>query len=218
MPIEWATTAAGSARMDRIERAVAGAVVWHTEQMGPSGAVASAGSGVRSKRRRPVRPKAASSHAIKAFTLKNRAALFYARLYAALAALIVYSAAAQGPALIVQDAWTRQVPGSDVAAVYLTLRNPTTKPISIVSVQSSIASHAMIHETRTERGQSRMRPHEQLVVPPGQLVKLEPGGLHVMLHGLTQTVAVGQSVRLELVLADGAKVQVAAPVRPLSAQ
>ncbi len=150
--------------------------------------------------------------------MKNRAASFYARLYAAVAALIACLAIAQAPTLIVQGAWARQVPGSDVAAVYLTLRNPTTKPISIVSVQSSIASHAMIHETRTEGGQSRMRPHEQLMVPPGQVVKLEPEGLHVMLHGLTQTVAVGQSIRLDLVLADGSKVQVAAPVRPLSAQ
>ncbi len=125
---------------------------------------------------------------------------------------------AQSPALIAQDAWVRQVPGSDVAAVYLTLRNPTTKPVSIVGVESSLASHAMIHETQTESGQSRMRPHEQLVVPPGKTVKLEPGGLHIMLHGVTHPAAVGQSVPLALLLADGNRIQVAAVVRPLTAQ
>ncbi|MGH8210108.1 MAG: copper chaperone PCu(A)C [Steroidobacteraceae bacterium] len=150
--------------------------------------------------------------------MKNRAAFLYARLYAGLATLVAYSVMAQAPALIVQDAWTRQVPGSDVAAVYLTLHNPTTKPVSIVGVESSLASHAMIHETETENGQSRMRAHERLEIAPGQTVKLEPGGLHVMLHGLTQTVAVGQSVPLVLLLADGSKVQVAALVRPLNAQ
>jgi copper(I)-binding protein len=131
---------------------------------------------------------------------------------------MAFNVMAQSPALIVQDAWVRQVPGSDVAAVYLTLRNPTTKPISIVGVESSLASHAMIHETQTESGQSKMRPHEQLVVPPGKTVKLEPGGLHVMLHGVTHPPAVGQSVQLALLLADGNKVQVAAVVRPLTAQ
>jgi copper(I)-binding protein len=146
--------------------------------------------------------------------LKQRAAF----LYACLATLVAWSALAQAPALVVQEAWTRQAPGSDVAAVYLTLRNPTTKPIVIVGVESSVASHAMIHETKTESGQSRMRPHEQLVVPPGETVKLEPGGLHVMLHGLTQPVAVGQSVPLVLLLDGGGKVQVAAVVRPLNAQ
>jgi copper(I)-binding protein len=137
---------------------------------------------------------------------------------AALAVLVAYCVVAQPPALIVQDAWVREVPGSDVAAVYLTLRNPSTQPISIVGVESSVASHAMIHETKTEGGQSRMRPHEQLLIPPGQTVKLEPGGLHVMLHGVTQPTPVGQSVPLSLLLADGHKVQVAAVVRPLNAQ
>jgi periplasmic copper chaperone A len=150
--------------------------------------------------------------------LNHRAAFLYARVAAALAALFACCVMAQSPALVVQDAWVRQVPGSDVAAVYLTLRNPTPKPITIVGVESSLASHAMIHETKTESGQSRMRPHEQLVVPPGQAVKLEPGGLHVMLHGVTHSAAVGQSVPLILLLSDGNKVQVAAIVRPLTTQ
>lgn len=149
--------------------------------------------------------------------LKQRAALLYAHLHAGLATLVAYSVIAQAPALIVQEAWARQVPGSDVAAVYFTLRNPSAKSITITGVESPRASHAMIHETRTEGGQSRMRPHEQLVVAPGQTVKLEPGGLHVMLHGLTPPVVVGQSVPLVLLLGDGSKLQVAAPVRPLNA-
>jgi copper(I)-binding protein len=123
-------------------------------------------------------------------------------------ALIACSVMAQAPTLIVLDAWTRQVPGSDVAAAYLTLRNPTTKPITVVGIESPVAEHAMIHETR---------PHEQLVIAPGQTVKFEPGGLHVMLHGMTHPVAVGQSVPLVLLLADGGKVPAAAVVRPLTA-
>jgi copper(I)-binding protein len=150
--------------------------------------------------------------------LNHRAAFLYARIWAALAALVACSVMAQAPALIVQEAWARQVPGSDVAAVYLSLRNPTTQPVRIVGVESSLASHAMIHETQTESGQSRMRPHEQLVVPAGQTVKLEPGGLHVMLHGVMRPIAAGQSVPLTLLLADGNKIQVAAVVRPLNAQ
>ena len=48
-------------------------------------------------------------------------------------ALVASAVMAQTPALIVLDAWIRQVPGSDVAAAYLTLRNPTAKPITIVA-------------------------------------------------------------------------------------
>lgn len=133
-------------------------------------------------------------------------------------ALVAYAVVAQTPTLIVLDAWVRQVPGSDVAAAYLTLRNPTTKPITVVSMESPLAEHVMIHETKTVGGQSQMRPHEQLMIAPGQTVKFEPGGLHVMLMGVTQPVAVGKSIPLVLLLADGTKVQAAAVVRPLSAQ
>ncbi len=146
----------------------------------------------------------------------NRAATHCARLCFGL--LVAACVMAQAPALVVQDAWARQVPGSDVAAVYLTVRNPTSKPITVVGVETLVASHAMIHETRTESGQSRMRPHEQLVIPAGQSVKLEPGGLHIMLHGMKQPAVVGATVSLTLLLAEGGKVPVAALVRPLNAQ
>ena len=139
-------------------------------------------------------------------------------LLATVMTLVAFAATAQVPGLVVQDAWTRQVPGADVAAVYLTLRNPTSKPITVVGIESSFAEHAMIHETKTEGGQSRMRPHEQLVVAPGATVKFEPGGLHVMLHGMKQTVAVGQSLELVVLLADGSKIPVSAVARPLTAQ
>jgi copper(I)-binding protein len=149
--------------------------------------------------------------------LSYRTEFLRTRLYAALMAFVTFAVMAQTPALIVLDAWIRQVPGSDVAAAYLTLRNPTTKPITIVGMESSLAEHVMIHETKTVGGQSQMRPHEQLVIAPGETVKFEPGGLHVMLMGMTQSV-VGRSVPLVLLLADGTKMPVAAVVRPLSAQ
>ena len=150
--------------------------------------------------------------------MSQRTEFPHARLYAVLMALVAYAVMAQTPALIVLDAWVREVPGSDVAAAYLTLRNPTTKPITVVGMESSLAEHVMIHETKTVSGQSQMRPHEQLVIAPGETVKFEPGGLHVMLMGMTQPVAVGKSVPLVLLLADGTKVRAAAVVRPLSAQ
>ena len=76
----------------------------------------------------------------------------------------------------------------------------------------------MIHETRVQGGQSQMRPHEQIVVAPGAMVKLEPGGLHVMLHDLKQPLTVGQSVPLVITLSGGSTLQVTAAVRPLNAE
>jgi periplasmic copper chaperone A len=119
--------------------------------------------------------------------------------------------------LIATEAWVRITPGSDVAAAYVTLRNASRKPVTIVSVESPAAGVAMIHETRIEGGVSRMRPHDQLVIPAGGTVKLEPEGLHIMLHGIAQ-LAPGASVPLVLRLANGTSIQIVAQVRPLNTQ
>jgi copper(I)-binding protein len=125
---------------------------------------------------------------------------------------------AQPPPLVAQNAWVRATPGADLAAAYLTLRNVSRNAVTVTGVESPIAGHAMIHETTVQGGQSRMRPHEQLVVAPGMTVKFEPGGLHVMLHDLKRPLTVGQTVPLVITLAGGATLQVTATVRPLSAE
>ena len=120
--------------------------------------------------------------------------------------------------LIATEAWVRVTPGADVAAAYLTLRNVSKKTITVVAVDCPDASMAMIHETTVTGGISRMRPHEQLAIAPGQTVKLAPEGLHVMLHGIAKSVVPGASVPLVLRLSDGTSLQVVALVRPLNAQ
>jgi copper(I)-binding protein len=131
---------------------------------------------------------------------------------------VANTAAAAQTTLVAQDAWVRATPGADIAAAYLTLRNVGTTAVTVTGVESPIAAHAMIHETKVEGGQSKMRPHEQLLVAPGATIKLEPGGLHVMLHELKHPLTVGQTVPLVILLAGGGRVQVSAAVRPLGAE
>lgn len=125
------------------------------------------------------------------------------------------SAYAQAPALSVQDAWIRAIPGSDVAAAYLTLHNSGTQPLFVVGVRSPRAQQAMIHETTVANGQSRMRARERLRVGPGETLRLAPGGLHIMLHMPTRPLAPGEEVPLLLLLEGGATVTVSARVRAL---
>ena len=125
---------------------------------------------------------------------------------------------ANAQTLEVQDAWVRVIPGADIAAAYMTLRNPGPAAITVTGIQSPIAGHAMIHETKLEGGQSQMRAHEQLLLAPGATVKLQPGGLHVMLHDVKQPLTVGEKLPLVIQLSDGGTVQTTATVRPLSAE
>lgn len=121
-------------------------------------------------------------------------------------------------ALAVTDAWVRAIPGAAVAAAYMKLHNGGTRPVRITGVRSTVAGHAMIHETQLVGGLSTMRAHESLAIAPGASVALEPGGLHVMLADLAHPLAVDEQVPLELLLEGGGRVEVRARVRPLSAE
>jgi copper(I)-binding protein len=133
-----------------------------------------------------------------------------------LGALFACCALAQTPSITVTDAWVRVTPGSDVGAVYLTVRNAGTTPATIIGVESPIAD-AMIHESTVEGGVSRMRPQGILIVAPGQTLKFEPGGLHVMLHGLKHALSPGDQVSVALQLKGGGTLPFQARVRPLNA-
>jgi copper(I)-binding protein len=138
---------------------------------------------------------------------------------AALAVAPAWLPAAQTATLVVQNPWIRKPPpGLDTAAVYFTLENLTRRAVFIVGVSSPLAAHAMIHETSTVEGQSRMRMRERVTVPGGSNVAFAPEGLHVMLTGLNKTLEVGDKVPLTLQLEHGGSVDFVATVRPLDAK
>lgn len=124
-------------------------------------------------------------------------------------------ARAQSATLSAQDAWVRAVPGSDVAAAYLTLHNNSTQALVITRVRSPVARQAMIHESRVVGGRSTMRPREPLRVAAGETVRFAPDGLHIMLTGLKSKLTPGEQVPLVLELEGGTSVAVTAQVRAL---
>jgi hypothetical protein len=141
-----------------------------------------------------------------------------ALLLACLALLGALRAHAQSPALSAQDAWIRATPGVDVAAAYLTLHNGGTQPVVVIGVRSPAAAQAMIHESSLVNGQSTMRAREHLRIAAGETLRLAPGALHIMLHGLTRTLAPEDEIPLVLLLEGGGTLSVTARVRPLDAE
>lgn len=120
--------------------------------------------------------------------------------------------------LVVAGAWIRQPPpGSDVASVYLSLQNVGTKSVKLTGVECPLAAMAMLHESLESGGQSQMRALTSVSLAPGASMAFKPGSKHIMLHGLTQPLQVGQRVPIVLVFADGMRLHVTALVRPLGA-
>jgi periplasmic copper chaperone A len=119
--------------------------------------------------------------------------------------------------LTAADAWVRVVPGADVAAAYMTLRNGGNSAVIVVGAHSALAAQAMLHESKLVNGQEQMRPVARLIVPAGGTLQLQPGGVHLMLHMLKRTPAAGEDVPIVLELEGGATLAVQARVRALDA-
>jgi copper(I)-binding protein len=114
----------------------------------------------------------------------------------ALAALAAVSASA-APTGVQVSGWARPtVTGQSSGAAYLTIRNYGPGADKLVSVASPAASMAGVHRSQTTGGVSRMRPAGPIVVPPGKMLTMAPGRLHVMLMGLKGSLKPGTSLPL----------------------
>jgi periplasmic copper chaperone A len=111
--------------------------------------------------------------------------------------LIANSALGQTGQLEIKTPWARATPGhAENGAAYFTIVSPTADRLTAVS--SPVAKKAELHTMSMEGGVMRMRPLAAIDIPAGQTVTLSPGGMHIMLLGLTQPLHQGQSFPLTL--------------------
>ncbi len=75
-------------------------------------------------------------------------------------------------------------PVSRTAAVYLTIKNNSDKPITLVDVETPVANHSMIHKTVMEDGVAKMLHQNTIIIPAQQEIEFSRGGLHIMLMGI----------------------------------
>jgi periplasmic copper chaperone A len=136
---------------------------------------------------------------------------------ALLGALVGLGALADAPvadAVRVQDPYARAVPpGQPNSAVFMVIENTGTAPAAVVQAQSPAAATVELHTHGMADGMMQMRRIERIELPAGESVALAPGGLHVMLIGLTEPLAPGMDVPLTLELDDGSRIDLTAPVR-----
>ena len=119
----------------------------------------------------------------------------------------------------VKDPWVRGTVAQQKATGAF-MQITATAGGRLVSVASPMAGVVEIHEMAMDGNVMKMRAVPALDLPAGKAVELKPGGYHVMLMELRQTLQPGQSVPLTLVVeAPGGRretVQLSAPVRPLA--
>lgn len=100
----------------------------------------------------------------------------------------------------------------DVSAVFLSLRNDGGSTERLIRASTTAAEVVEIHETTMQGDVMKMRPIAGLDLPAGEVVALEPGGMHIMLLGLTQPLVAGEAITLTLVFESGTELTIAVPV------
>ena len=102
-------------------------------------------------------------------------------------------------ALDVNNAWARPAASGDNGAVYFVIENGTSQDDVFLSGQTDIASAVELHLSQVEGDYMSMHHQEQIVLPAGESVEFSPGGLHVMLVGLTRNLSAGDIFDITLV-------------------
>lgn len=122
----------------------------------------------------------------------------------------------QAAALVqVSHGWIRStVPGQKGSGAFMTLTAASST--RLVGVKLASAGVAEVHEMTMEGTIMRMRAVPGVDLPAGKAVEFKPGGFHLMLTDLKQTLVAGSSVPMTLLLQDAkgvrSQVEVKLPV------
>jgi len=135
------------------------------------------------------------------------------RTFTVLLLLIGSSLVMADATLTIGEPWIREAPPTArVMAGYLTMINAGDTPVTVTSISSPDFEDAEIHRTVVEDGIARMLPVSQLEIPANSPLKLEPGGLHLMLFNPQRPLPEGETVTLIIHHSNGSKVTATAPV------
>ncbi len=114
--------------------------------------------------------------------------------------LLATSLVAQAEVAI-SEAWVRASnPGQSVGAAYVTLKSP--QAVSLVYVETERAESVELHSMTMHNGVMKMRSLEEIALATNQVVKLAPGGLHLMLFGFKQPFKAGEQVKFRFCFKD----------------
>jgi hypothetical protein len=123
---------------------------------------------------------------------------------------LLVSALLAGPVLAdgvkVENAWIREpAPGQAVVGGFMHLTSD--RDASLIQATSPAVGKVELHEMSMQGDVMQMREVKQIDLPKGKTVKLEPGGLHLMLYQPKKPLKAGDKVPLTLMIKSGGKVE-----------
>jgi len=105
--------------------------------------------------------------------------------------------------------------GAKSAAAYMAISNEGAAGERLIGIETPAAKKTSLHTTEHgSDGVARMQPVAGIEIPAGETVVLEPGGLHVMLMGLTAPLKEGDMVPSTFVFEQAGRIEVEFMVDP----
>ena len=124
----------------------------------------------------------------------------------------------QQGSLLIDHAWARDTGGrTGAGAAYMKIVNESGKTERLIGASSPAANVVELHTHMRDGDIMRMRQVDNIEVEAGQSVDLKPGGLHVMLIGLTGPLEEGSSFPLTLTFEHAGEVTVQVKVESATA-
>ena len=126
-------------------------------------------------------------------------------------------AAARAADITVAEPWSRAAIQGGVGGAFMRIENHGAVPDRLLSVSSPAARAVELHASVQDGDVARMRPVDRLEIPPHGTVRLQPGGLHIMLIGLHRPLKRGDEVPLSLAFEHAGTVSVRVVVQAAAA-
>jgi copper(I)-binding protein len=100
--------------------------------------------------------------------------------------------------ITIENSWVRAVPPvSRGTAGYFDMTNTGSESVTVTAVSAAFAKHTMLHTWREDDAGVKTMVHMDAVsVGPGETVTFEPGAKHLMIMGLSDVPAEGETVEL----------------------
>jgi len=116
--------------------------------------------------------------------------------------------------IAVQEAWARPGAAGGNSAIYFVIDNRQGQADTLLSAASEAAQMVELHISKMgDDGTMTMEHQENVPVPAGEKLEFKPGGLHVMLMGLTGDLKPGDKITVTLTFEKAGSMEVEAAVR-----
>jgi protein SCO1/2 len=120
--------------------------------------------------------------------------------------------------IVIRNGWVQEGPSSQkITAAYMVIENHGQADVTLKSANTASADVIELHKMELVDGLMKMRKVDSINIPAGGKVELKPGGYHLMVIGLKQSLKEGDMVSISLEFSGDLRQSITIPVKPRSA-